>query len=230
MIALLLLACGSTPTTDIEALQLESGSFATPACADPGVCVGDVVAEGALVVTTSGVNQAFTVGETSFTLHSPGSSDLAATAGASVQATVAWDWMLPASLKLTDEFGALYVFEGGVGDAFGEFDVSFGAELGSMVDDQDYRRTFTTLVVATDDGPVELTPGDARGVTVNGVAWQFTAIAAYGISTIPGGEYTDCGGETSILSYEAVRVPVLPEPRQLTRPDGLEMASYSGCG
>lgn len=231
-ILLSLVACEPSPT-DIEAqaLQLESASVASDVCADWGTCSGQEVAQGALSSTAGEVegDLSLQVGDTSFAVHSPTGADLGSFEGDAVSAAVAYDWGVPASLALSDDIGLVYVVESGSGDALATIDVQYGEELGSVVDDADYKLTFRTLEVATDDGVVVVKPGEVRAVTIDGLVFRFGAIAAYETSTIPGGEYTDCGGESSIMSYELVRIEEATTFPNRTRPVDLPMALSDSC-
>lgn len=232
---LLLSACQPDPEAVAAAdLQLENAAVSSEACADWSICTGDVLASGALAVTSSGgessVDLDITVDETQFAVHSPTGADLSAFVGNTVSAAVNYDWMLPASIELTDESGVLYVLESGAGNAFSEIDVQYGEELGSLVDDADYKLTFHALDVTTDSGVVSVKPGEVVTVTIDGAMYRFGAIAAYETSTIPGGEYSDCGGESPMLSYEMVRVEADRTWTAIQRPASLEMAAFSGCG
>lgn len=230
---LLLSACQPDPEAVAAAdLQLENATVSSEACAD--WCTGDVLASGALAVTSSGGESAvdldITVDDIQFAVHSPTGADLSAFVGSTVSVAMNYDWMLPASLELTDESGVLYVLESGAGDAFSEIDVQYGEELGSLVDDADYKLTFHALDVTTDSGVVSVKPGEVVTVTIDGAMYRFGAIAAYETSTIPGGEYSDCGGESPMLSYELVRIETERTWTPIQRPASLGMAAFSGCG
>lgn len=231
-ILLSLVACEPSPTdVEAQALQLESASVSTDACADWGTCSGDEVASGELAASAgAGAGDlSLTVGETVFAVHSPTGVDLAPFDGDVVSAAVAYDWGVPASLALSDDVGLVYVVESGSGDAIAAIDVQYGEELGSIVDDADYKLTFRTLEVATDDGVVVVKPGEVRAVRIDGLLFRFGAIAAYETSTIPGGEYTDCGGESSMMSYELVRIEEEATFPTVTRPVDLPMALSDSC-
>jgi len=231
-LALLLAACSPSPTlveSDLAA-QLELATVSSDACVDPGTCLGDAVAAGALAVAGDARDPVLTVGGVAFAIHSPTSAPLAALAGREVTASVRYDYFMPASLTLADAEGLVYVVETGAGDAFAAFDVAWGDEKDETVTEDDWVLTYRDLVVQTDDGPVALVPGDVAGIVVDGVSWRFSVIASYEVGTLPDGEYPDCGGRSPMLSYEAVRVDEEVEPARLLRPEGLEMAGWSGCG
>jgi hypothetical protein len=225
----LLTACTEPAGEAAQDSQLEAARVSSPAC-EEGECLGDEVASGTLAVATEGKAVSMTVGDVSFTVHSPTSVDLSPYAGGEVSAFMAFDWMAPASLQLTDGEGLLYVVEAGDGSAFEAVDVSPGDELGSLVDDADYERTFHRMDVVTDDGTVSVAPGEVVGVTLDGGSYRFGAIAAYEVDTIEGGDYSDCGGELPMMSYEMVRVPAPVAAATLHRDPSDEAARYSGCG
>lgn len=231
MSLLLLLACSPTPTLvpgdPVEGL--EAAAVATEACAD-GMCGDEPLATGALAVSGAASDPTLTIDGVDIALHSPTAAPLAELAGRVVTATVRADWMLPASLELVDDAGLLHVVETGAGDAFGHFELSAGEALGEVMTDDDYLLTFHSVILETDDGPVELVAGDVVGVTVGGVSWRFALVTAYSVDTVPGGEYADCGGRLPMLSYEATRVDAPVSPVRLLRPEGLELAAHSGCG
>lgn len=231
-ILLSLVACEPSPTdVEAQALQLESASVSTDACADWGTCSGDEVASGALATSAGAAagDLSLTVGETVFAVHSPTGVDLAPFDGDVVSAAVVYDWGVPASLALSDDTGLVYIVESGSGDAFAAIDVQYGEELGSIVDDADYKLTFRTLEVATDEGAVVVKPGEVRAVRIDGLLFRFGAIAAYETSTIPGGEYTGCGGERSMMSYELLRIDEEATFPSVTRPADLPMALSDSC-
>lgn len=237
LLALSLTACApvASPTgTDAAALQLEAGSASSEACPDVNACDGVDIAAGPLAVTRtagdSSVDLTLTVADLAFDVHSPTGADLSAFDGADVTASIQGEWMVPVSLELRDDAGPVYVLEAGSGDVFSEVDVRYGAELGSIVDDADYELTFHSIDITTDDGVVSVNPGDVVTIHVNGATYRFGAIAAYTVGTVEGGEYTDCGGELPMLSYELVRIAADTTFPALKRPEGLPMALYSGCG
>lgn len=230
-ILLLLTACQPDPAAQAAAdLQLENASVTSDACAEWSECTGNELTSGVLAVSASGQDLAITVGELEFGVHSPTGADLIPYVGTTVSVAVNYDWMLPASMLLSDESGLLYVVESGAGNGFAAIDVQYGEELGSLVDEADYKLTFRTLEVSTDDGVVSVKPGEVKAVTIDGAVYRFGAIAAYETSTIPGGEYMDCGGESSMLSYELVRVEAASTWEPIQRPASVGMAGVSGCG
>ncbi len=234
-VLLLLTACQNEVEARAAAdLQLENATVTTDACVDWGTCSGDAIADGALAVTSTGgesaVDLGITVGEVVLAVHSPTGADLSAYAGHTVTAAVNYDWMLPASLELRDESGLLYVVESGAGNAFSDVDVQYGEALGSLVDEADYKLTFHALDITTDSGVVSVKPGEMKTVTIDGAMYRFGAIAAYDVATIPGGMYSDCGGESPMLSYELVRIEADRTWAGIQRPAELDMAAASGCG
>lgn len=235
-LVLFLLACSPETAEDKAAaeLQLEAATISSEACPDPESCDGIDVATGTLAATrsdgASSVDLTLTIDETDFAIHSPTGIDLSDFVGTEITASIRGEWMMPTSLELHDAQGLVYVVESGAGNVFSAIDVQYGETLGQIVDEDDYQRIFHALEVSTDDGVVSVKPGEVVTIHINNVSYRFGAIAAYEIDTIPNGEYTDCGGESPILSYELVRITEEKTWPALVRPAGLEMALYSGCG
>lgn len=236
LVLLALAACNPESPEDKAAadLQLESATVQTEACPELESCDGSDLASGALAVTRSSgdssVDLTLTVDDVDFAVHSPTGADLSAYEGSDVTVAVRGEWMIPTSLSVRDADGLVYVVESGAGDAFDAIDVAYGEELGQVVDDADYQLTFRAIDVTTDDGVVSVKPGQVVTIHLDGATWRFGAIAAYEVDTIPDGVYSDCGGESPMLSYELVRIAQDQSFPEIKRPAGLDMALYSGCG
>lgn len=92
------------------------------------------------------------------------------------------------------------------------------------------RRDFHTAQFQTDDGPVELLPGDVDTLTIAGVSWRVGVVAAW----FDNAAHTNskCGaGDQAMLSYELLRVDAPVEPDRMTRSPELELPQTPrGCG
>lgn len=236
LVLLSLFACNPESAEDKAAadLQLEAASVQTDACPEFESCDGSDLATGVLAVERSAgdssVDLTLAIDDVSIAVHSPTGADLSDFVGAEVTAAVRGEWMIPTSLSVRDDAGLVYLVESGAGDAFAAVGVAYGEELGQIVDDADYQLTFRALDVSTDDGVVSVKPGQVVTIHLDGATYRFGAIAAYEVDTIPGGMYSDCGGESPMLSYELVRIAEAQTFPELKRPAGLDMALYNGCG
>ena len=215
-------------------LQLEGGSVTSEACPDTYSCDATDIATGPLEVTRTAVDPAadlaITVDGVAFSVHSPTGVDLSEFVGSEVTASMRGEWMVPISFELHDTDGPVYVLETGRGNVFSVVPVDFGEDLGFIIDDDDYQLTFHAIDVSTDDGVVSVKPGDVVTIHVGGASYRFAAIASYTAGEIPGGEYADCGGRLSVLSYELLRIPADSTFSSIKRPDTATMARHSGCG
>ena len=225
---------GTETGPDAADLQLEAGSVTSEACPDTYSCDAIDLATGPLDVTRTGgdptADLAITVDDVLFSVHSPTGVDLAEFAGSEVTASMRGEWMVPISFELHDADGPVYVLESGGGDVFSVVPVVYGEELGAIVDDADYKLTFHAIDVSTDDGVVSVKPGEVVTIHLDGASYRFAAIASYTAGEIPGGEYADCGGRLSMLSYELLRISADATFPMIKRPDSATMALHSGCG
>jgi hypothetical protein len=214
-------------------LQLEGGSVTSEACPDTYSCDATDIATGPLEVTRTAMDPAadlaITVDGVAFSVHSPTGVDLAEFVGSEVTASMRGEWMVPISFELHDTDGPVYVLETGRGNVFSVVPADFGEDLGFIIDG-DYKLTFHAIDVSTDDGVVSVKPGDVVTIHVGGASYRFAAIASYTAGEIPGGEYADCGGRLSVLSYELLRIPADSTFSSIKRPDTATMARHSGCG
>lgn len=205
-----------------------------------------VVVSGALSVDASASDPSLTFatanGSFSADLHLPGASDLRWLDGAVVEAQLPPSedltrWGTPA-LALMDAEGPAFVAQlvGHAPDAADSFlgagFARFGPESG-----YDERGTYgfqtRSAIVQTDDGPLEVLPGEVHAISRDGVSWRFVLIAAYKVESQRGafGPTSKCMGPPDALSFEMVRIGVDDDAEtQLLRPDGLAPAVGQGCG
>ena len=81
-------------------------------------------------------------------------------------------------------------------------------------------------IVQTDDGPVELLPGEKDVISVGGNSYEVTVVSAFQVEARPRA-LLPCGGIGDMLSFELVRVES-GEPDFVERPEGAAMA-HLGC-
>ncbi len=132
---------------------------------------------------------------------------------------------------LSDTEGAVYVsvraWSGSALDeVLGEGTVGRGADLGAFTNDIGDLYTYYSISIATDEGTVELEPGEVADVVVNGVHWLAGAVAAYDLER----EVPEACGATGVFSMELFRIStttVIPSER-LIRPAG-RSAAAQGC-
>lgn len=171
--------------------------------------------------------------ERAFEVHSPGEFDLAHIAGpdrvlhlldgpvSGHQSVVVADGAGPTWVAdLGDRAAAVSLLLGGQAVRNGE---TIYSDLDGV-----WQWTYTTLVVPTDEGDVELLPGEIQTVTIGGVYWRFAAVAAYKREPRAGAELSDCERMEDMLAYEMFRVGGLELPEVRERPVGEDPASL-GC-
>jgi hypothetical protein len=181
-------------------------------------------------------------GDLEVALHLPGGSELAWLDGATVTLSLppdeAWDRWTARPLIIADADGPALVAQlvGHAPDAsdevFGSAFVRYGAEQG--YDERGTREFHTrSVVVQTDEGPLEVLPGEVHGIRVGGADWRFVLIAAYEVDE-PSGSWdaaAKCIGPPDALSFEMVRVAAADDGEsQLLRPDDAAPAIGPGCG
>lgn len=254
-IALFAIACdrGHEGPNQLENLTLSYGPGSAPSADDDGLWREDLA--GGLEV--DGADQDWTLTSTdeageavSLEIHSPGGLDLSTLAGESSTVELVfsvayidgdtWDddedqRLEPAAaVVVSDASGPRYVadagLEVGLGDAlFGEGFVGYGAAM-ETVESDPYEYHYQAIVVQTDDGPVELEPGDVATITVGGQLWRFAAIASFEIEAMenPRNAMAMCGGPADVLAYEMLRVEEPAETTRRTRPEELGQAWAPG--
>lgn len=169
-----------------------------------------------------------------FDLHTPGASPIAALDG--VDATVAFteQGMGGRSVIVSDADGPLYV--GALGDGmslnavdeiFGEGFVRWGKEVGTQTDGT-FVWTYAPAVFATDNGEVELQPGNVTSIVVDGVEWRAVVSASYEVSTNPDADALPACSPESMLGFELLRVAEPIAATSIARAADAEIA-YVGC-
>lgn len=228
-LSLLLAACD-----DPAEQQLESfGLAVTTDDEEAGMPWYEATAQGQATVSGSGRDQTLTVQGADESLevavHTPGSSDLRIFDGGEVQVDVSGS-----SLVVSDDDGVVYVGDDGnrrwdLEDEFGVGFVDFGSTIRAVADGAQVT-TYKNVRFQTDEGEVELAPGEIDTVTLGGVDYRVTVIAAYEVEELLP-FVAMCGGTPDTLSYEMLRVEQRAEPTIVRRPEGLPMAQTSGlCG
>lgn len=165
-------------------------------------------------------------------LHTPGAADLASYSGAKVgfvyqASTEAAEGQLttPRALALSDDLGLVYLAVPGPnppevgGSQFEAIPLGDRVSLGAFTATVKYDGAEVSearLHIATDEGTLEIEPGEAATVHLDGGLYRVVAIGAY---------TTDGGGcaPRSFLSYELLRVRSGTRER-ITRPDGEQSA------
>lgn len=166
-------------------------------------------------------------------VHTPGMSDLATLDGRTVTATLeAAGLDGERSLVLSDDQGAAYLASVGHGleaettRLFGSGFARWGDTIGTSRDDS-YDWEYTPAVFATDTGDVAVDAGETATLTLRGATWRVAVIAAYKVTPHPDAALP-CGGISSLLSYEMLRVEVAPPAVKLVRPSSAKLA-HLGC-
>ncbi len=218
----LLLAC--TPV--IEDNSLEGAEFSG----------GSEVAEtftGALAASAGAEegDWSISVGDQSFELHSPSRADLSAFSG-EVSLTVGEAWDIAPSVLLEDASGVAYVASHSAEEdgstAFGRSVWRFGEPIGHGVIvneyDEENEVTFLEVEVTDDNGSQIVLPGEPAEITLDGVLYRFTVVAAYQ----PEQERRAKCGPPDMLSVEIVRAEQ-PDLTPLARPSSAR-APMGSCG
>ncbi|MCB9743206.1 MAG: hypothetical protein H6741_14290 [Alphaproteobacteria bacterium] len=232
LLALLLACGGSAPAPE----QLSAGGAVLEAEVDEYTAVeisgtlslsGEDGSYPATITDSEGVSLGFT-------LATPTQADLSDLDGAEVDAQLLiFGFEENRSLLLSDAEGPLYVLDAGfsaeeVNALFGAEVVSFGAEA-AKDRDSTWTWSYTSLRLSTDDGEVELLPGEVTEVLIQGATYRATAIAAYDREARPNAALPGCPVLEDVLSYELQRVEAAGEEDFLSRPEGKEALSV-GCG
>lgn len=200
----------------------------------------DFSLSGALGVTGADADWTLTVSPPdasplAIALHAPGRSDLSSLLGRETEALLFADWFGEHwSLALRDEAGPVYALDLGMhaeelGALFGGSLVSMGSQELSSSTDETYDWSFRSLIVSTDQGPVEVQPGEVVELQIGGASYRFVAIAAYVREPVPGAALPGCPTLDEMMSYELIRVSAPPEEELLHRPEGMGLAT-AGCG
>lgn len=225
--------------SSIAEAQLESLSFESDALiseeGDTYTFTGDLSASGADRDYSLAVSDATGV-LMSAELHTPGGLDLSVLDGKAGSVSVYPDWTGATAelVAISDESGLAYVANRG--RSGGDLDTWFGADFASYGEelgtdrDQNFNWTFHTVRFQTDDGAVELAPGEIDTITVGGAMWQVVVIAAYDRELRPNGEQSDCGPPDDLISYEMIRVAAKVSPTSQARLAGRSAAEGPGCG
>ena len=160
-------------------------------------------------------------------LHSPTVADLSILDGRELTIDYDGEPWSGGAFVIEDERGVVYAStdDGNLSELLGEGVIEEGVALGARTDDR-VTTIFLTLIVHSDEGDVELEPGDVAEVAVDGVRWRVGAIAAYDIEDHR--DY-DCG-PSGVVSVEVLRlddrtVELPSEP--IARPSGMGEASGS---
>ncbi len=171
------------------------------------------------------------VGDHSFSLHSPSRADLSVFTG-DVTLSVGEAWDLAPSLVLTDAAGVAFVSSHSADEdgsaAFGRSVWTFGEVLGRGVIVNAYDEpndvTFREVEVTDDNGAQIVLPGEPAEIVLDGVRYRLTVIAAYQ----PESERNAKCGPPDMLSVEVVRTES-PDLAPLVRPSS-RRAPMGSCG
>lgn len=119
---------------------------------------------------------------------------------------------------LGDRAAAVSLFTGGPGVTAGE----------TLYTDQDptWIWQYTSILVATDEGVLELWPGEVQDAVIASRVWRFAAVAAYRRELRDGVEAPACTLK-DMLAYELYRVPVGQGLVKRERPAGLPPAELT---
>lgn len=153
------------------------------------------------------------------TVHTPSGADLGTLDGRALVFAYEGAEEIPdgATVTLTDPDPVWLAYRNGsttVVDAwFGAGFADLGAEVAHerLPEQNVRRRTYRTAVFRTDDGPVELLPGDVDTLVLDGVSWRVGVVAAWDDQAQP--TNAKCGGgDARMLSYELLRIdaPIAP--------------------
>lgn len=167
-------------------------------------------------------------------LHSPGASPLASLDGIDAAVRLTDEGMGGRSVIISDEAGIVYF--GGVGDFgsteaanehFGSGFVTYGEKTGSQTDGM-FVWTYAPAVFATDDGPVELLPGEVETIVVEGVKYRAVVSSSYEVGTNPDAEELPGCSPESMLGFELLRVDAAVDTSVVERLADHDVA-YVGC-
>lgn len=235
-VALNLAACddGAVAADALEGFSIESDAL-VEGDDDTYVFTGDLSASGAdRDYDLSVSDPTGTIFEAA--LHSPGDLDLGSLSGHSGTVTIYPDWTGEHArlVAITQEDGLVYVANRGMsgGDLdtwFGADFATYGAALGTSRD-ENFNWTYHGVSFKTDEGAVEIAPGEVDTLTINGEMWEVVVIAAYDRELRPNGSIADCGPPEDLISYEMIRVAERVAPTMQLRQSGREIAEGPGCG
>jgi hypothetical protein len=143
-------------------------------------------------------------------VHTPAMSDLSVLSGRNVTLRApqpAYGSAFSArALLVYDEEGLVYVANNGAADADGALSESFHASAFAQPATEGQSEGSdgfinTAIRFTTDDGDVDLGPGEIRGLRIGGALWR-TVVVGSGYSA----RGPECGAET-IWSFEMLRLP-----------------------
>lgn len=226
ILTVLLSACA---TGEGEIDQLENFEASLPGADDDWAAytlVGEAGVEGSDKTWTVSID-----GE-ALELHVAGASDLSILDGIELTAEVSErDWSENRTVAISDAEGlvfanALSSDESAIVDALGADFIEWGDEVGSTTDEL-YRWSYRYAVLHADDGEVEVLPGEATVVEVDGVSWRVVVHASYQVESHPDAALP-CGGISDLLAFEVLRLESPEEGSLVTRPQDLEVA-HAGC-
>lgn len=128
--------------------------------------------------------------------------------------------------------GPLYVLDMGLhaaqtNDLFGAGFVAHGQTYG-VDEDQTWSTSYTSLVFQTDEGAVEVLPGEVQELWVGGLRYRAAAIAAWTREAQPDAALPGCPVAEELLAYELIRVEQEVLTDAIVRAPGLEPAT-AGC-
>lgn len=178
---------------------------------------------------------------TTLGLHLPGGSDLSAYDGQSLSVDLGWAWGDDSRwIGISDEDGlALIVqpnhLQGPAADTFGLDFVGYGDEIstGKLSDEYGtYKVSYRYARFQTDDGPVDVLPGEPFEARIDGQDWRVVVHASFEVTDKPK-DMPGCGGGISdTLGYEMQRLDEAAEPSLdlRLRDAGAEMAGKYSCG
>lgn len=161
----------------------------------------------------------------SLAVHTPGESALDSLDGRGLTVEVhTWEveesnGELAAAIQVSDGDGLVYVAAGPengkrlardlFGEDFATFGEALGEDVGYVYGDEEQRVEFHAVVLATDDGPVRVDPGEATHIAVGGQRWRFTLHTAFRAIADDGGMFfkNKCGGDdVRAMGFEMLRI------------------------
>ncbi len=165
---------------------------------------------------------------------SPGATPLGSLEGVEASVELTEMGMGGRSLIVSDDTGPLYVGVLGDGMALSAVESHFGAdfvrwgdEVGSQTDGT-FVWSYAPAVFATDDGDVELSPGEVASIKIDGLEYRVVVSASYEVGTNPDAdELPGCSPE-SMLGFELLRVAEPVVAATITRLPEATVA-YVGC-
>lgn len=230
--ALLVPFTGCLPNNSLEGRQLEAAVVEADFTVDPSL--GPWEESGLLRVSGAERDWSLTLeGEEeawALEVHSPAVTDLSRFADAplTLSVTPAGDGT-PAGLALFDDTDLVWALWGAqaneaVVDRFGEEFVHHMQNVHRSEEDGVERR-WLTPVFPSDRGEVAIDAGSADDLSIDGLLWRVTVIAAYTEQSLEEGATSKCGG--GLVSLEIERVETETGPVRLERPADAEMAARS---